>query len=69
MTQSEAQAVRDRIAQALPGHRVEIILQEVEGPHGPCHPSTITPAIRIDNYLLSHRDPISSVRAIFGVEV
>lgn len=70
MTRDEVQAVRDRIAQALPGHRVEVIMEEEVGPLGPCHPSIVVPAIRIDNfYLLSHVDPLGGVRHIFGVEV
>lgn len=70
MTHSEALAVRDRIAQALPGHRVEIVMEEEVSPLGPCHPSVVVPAIRIDNfYLLSHVDPLGSVRRIFDVEV
>lgn len=70
MTHNEAQAVADRIAQALPGHHVEVVTEEVTTDRGPCYPSTWGAAIRVDEfYLLSSVDPLASVRAIFGVEV
>jgi hypothetical protein len=70
VTHNEVQAAADRIAQALPGHLVEVIMEEEVGPLGPCHPSVTVPAIRIDRfYLLSHVDPLGGVARIFGVEV
>lgn len=69
MTRDEVQAAADRIAQALPGHLVEVIMEEEVSPLGPCHPSIVVPAIRIDQfYLLSHVNPLAGVRRIFGVE-
>lgn len=70
MTHNEALAVRDRIAAALPGHLVEVVMEEEVSPLGPCRPSVTVPAIRIDRfYLLSHVDPLGGVARIFGVEV
>lgn len=69
MTHNEVQAAADRIAAALPGHLVEVVMEAEVSPLGPCHPSVVVPAIRIDNfYLLSHVDPLGSVRRIFGME-
>lgn len=69
MTHNEVQAAADRIAAALPGHLVEVVMEAEVSPLGPCHPSVVVPAIRIDNfYLLSHVDPLGGVQRIFGVE-
>lgn len=69
MTHNEALAVRDRIAQALPGHRVEVVPVELCDPVDPCRPSTMGGGILVDNfYLLSSADPLGGVQRIFGVE-
>jgi hypothetical protein len=69
VTHNEVQAAADRIAAALPGHLVEVVMEAEVSPLGPCHPSVVVPAIRIDNfYLLSHVDPLGGVQRIFGVE-
>jgi hypothetical protein len=69
VTHNEVQAAADRIAAALPGHLVEVVMEAEVSPLGPCHPSVVVPAIRIDgDLLLSHVDPLGSVRRIFGME-